>query len=110
MGPSVSFPVPLRIAQKLPIRNFWELCSESYRYRYRFFGTFNILGSVSEHGVHLQLLLEKCHFRQSQEVGQESPRKLPSSRPIMEKFQMAKFVRVVISQSQCTAAGRGLRD
>ena len=25
MGPSVSFPLPLRIAQKLPIRNSWEL-------------------------------------------------------------------------------------
>ena len=31
MGPSVSFPLPLRIAQKLPIRNSWELLSESYR-------------------------------------------------------------------------------
>ena len=31
MGPSVSFPLPLRIAQKLPIRNFWELISESFR-------------------------------------------------------------------------------
>ena len=25
MGPSVSFPLPLRIAQKLPVRNSWEL-------------------------------------------------------------------------------------
>ena len=25
MGPSVSFPLPLRIAQKLLIRNSWEL-------------------------------------------------------------------------------------
>ena len=25
MGPSVSFPLPLGIAQKLPVRNFWEL-------------------------------------------------------------------------------------
>ena len=25
MGPSVSFPLPLRIAQKLPISNSWEL-------------------------------------------------------------------------------------
>ena len=25
MGPSVSFPLPLRIAQKLPIRNSWDL-------------------------------------------------------------------------------------
>ena len=25
MGPSVSFPLPLRIAQKLPARNSWEL-------------------------------------------------------------------------------------
>ena len=31
MGPSVSFPLHLRIAQKLPIRNSWELVSESYR-------------------------------------------------------------------------------
>ena len=31
MGPSVSFPLPLRIAQKLPIRNSWEIISESYR-------------------------------------------------------------------------------
>ena len=31
MGPSVSFPLPLQIAQKLPIRNSWELVSESYR-------------------------------------------------------------------------------
>ena len=36
MGPSVSFPfplriAPLRIAQKLPIRNSWEIISESYR-------------------------------------------------------------------------------
>ena len=31
MGPSVSFPLPLRIAQKLPICNSWELISESYR-------------------------------------------------------------------------------
>ena len=27
MGPSVSFLLPLRIAQKLPIRNSWELIS-----------------------------------------------------------------------------------
>ena len=25
MGPSVSFPLPLRIAQKLPVRDSWEL-------------------------------------------------------------------------------------
>ena len=25
MGPSVSFPLPLRIAQKLPVCNSWEL-------------------------------------------------------------------------------------
>ena len=25
MGPSVSFPLPLTIAQKLPARNSWEL-------------------------------------------------------------------------------------
>ena len=25
MGPSVSFPLPLRIARKLPVRNSWEL-------------------------------------------------------------------------------------
>ena len=25
MGPSVSFPLPLTIAQKLPVRNSWEL-------------------------------------------------------------------------------------
>ena len=25
MGPSVTFPLPLRIAQKLPVRNSWEL-------------------------------------------------------------------------------------
>ena len=25
MGPSVSFPLPFRIAQKLPVRNSWEL-------------------------------------------------------------------------------------
>ena len=31
MGPSVSFPLPLGIAQKLSIRNSWELISESYR-------------------------------------------------------------------------------
>ena len=31
MGPSVSFPLPLRIAQKLPIRNSWEIISESSR-------------------------------------------------------------------------------
>ena len=31
MGPSVSFLLPLRIAQELPIRNSWELISESYR-------------------------------------------------------------------------------
>ena len=31
MGPSVSLPLPLRTAQKLPIRNFCELISESYR-------------------------------------------------------------------------------
>ena len=31
MGPSVSFLLPVRIAQKLPIRNSWELISESYR-------------------------------------------------------------------------------
>ena len=31
MGPSVSSPLPLRIAQKLPIRNSWEILSESYR-------------------------------------------------------------------------------
>ena len=37
MGPSVSFPLSLRIAQKLVIRNSWELISESYRYRYRLF-------------------------------------------------------------------------
>ena len=36
MGPSVSFPLPLRIAQKFPIRNSWELIWESYRYRYQF--------------------------------------------------------------------------
>ena len=28
MGPSVSFPLPPRIAKKLPIRNSWELISE----------------------------------------------------------------------------------
>ena len=28
MGPSVSFPLPLRIAKKLPIRNSWELISK----------------------------------------------------------------------------------
>ena len=27
MGPSVSFPLPPRIAKKLPIRNSWELIS-----------------------------------------------------------------------------------
>ena len=31
MGPSVSFPLPLRIAQNLPIRSSWEIISESYR-------------------------------------------------------------------------------
>ena len=31
MGLSVSFPLPLGIVQKLPIRNSWELISESYR-------------------------------------------------------------------------------
>ena len=36
MVPSVSFPLPLRIAQKLPVRNSWELIILSYRYRYRF--------------------------------------------------------------------------
>ena len=28
MGPSVSFPLPPRIAQKLPIRNSWELINK----------------------------------------------------------------------------------
>ena len=31
MGPLVSFSLPLRTAQKLPIRNSWELISESHR-------------------------------------------------------------------------------
>ena len=28
MGPSVSFPLPLRIAQKLPVRNPWDLINK----------------------------------------------------------------------------------
>ena len=28
MGPSVSFPLPLTIAQKLPVRNSWELINK----------------------------------------------------------------------------------
>ena len=28
MGPSVSFPLPLRIAQKIPVHNSWELISK----------------------------------------------------------------------------------
>ena len=28
MGPSVSFPLSLRIAQKLPVRNSWELINK----------------------------------------------------------------------------------
>ena len=44
MGPSVSFPLPLRI----PIRNSLELRyeSESYRYRYRFFYDFELIREV----------------------------------------------------------------
>ena len=30
MGLSVSFPLPLSIAQKLPIRNSWDLLSDFY--------------------------------------------------------------------------------
>ena len=28
MGPSVSFPLPLRIAQKFPVRNSWQLINK----------------------------------------------------------------------------------
>ena len=45
MGPSVSFPLHLRIAQKLPIRNSWELRIKKVTgYRYRFFIILNWLG------------------------------------------------------------------
>ena len=46
MGPSVSFPLPLRIAQKLPIRNFWELISESYRTPLPIFYYFELIREV----------------------------------------------------------------
>ena len=46
MGPSVSFPLPLRIAQKLPIRNCWEIISERYRIPLPIFYYFDLTREV----------------------------------------------------------------
>ena len=46
MGPSVSFPLPLRIAQKLPVRNSWEINSKSYRIPLPIFHYFELIREV----------------------------------------------------------------
>ena len=52
MGPSVSFPLPLTIAQKLPIRNSWELIIKKLPIPLPILYYFELkLGSISEHTV-----------------------------------------------------------
>ena len=46
MGPPVSFLLHLGIAQKLPIRNSWELISESYRIPLPTFYYFELIREV----------------------------------------------------------------
>ena len=54
MGPSVAFPLPLRIAQKLPIRNSWELISESYRIPLPLFYYFELIREALANTLYLE--------------------------------------------------------
>ena len=53
MGPSVSFPLPLRIAQKLPIRSSWEFIFGKLPIPLPIFYYFELIRdrSISEHTV-----------------------------------------------------------
>ena len=46
MGPSVSFPLPLRIAQKSPIRNSWELIFKKWSIPLPIFYYFELIREV----------------------------------------------------------------
>ena len=59
MGPSVSFPLPLRIAQKLPIRNSWELISESYQIPLPICYDFELIREVPSSQKQLQTKINK---------------------------------------------------
>ena len=66
MGPSVSFesfPLPLRIAQELPIRNSWKIISESYRIPLPIFYYFELIREALANTLYIAIARHNKVYR-----------------------------------------------
>ena len=59
MGPSVSFPLPPRIAKKLPIRNSWELISGKFPIPLPILYYFELIREVLANTLYVRGLVDK---------------------------------------------------